>query len=192
MIPLYVGCNLISSPVHPMLCTNYYCEAYPTATNSQGIPMSLLFGNTSATTCIEAVWWYDSLGTWHHYIPGVDGSGENGYFTDGVGYWIKAEKPCTLEISGVLMENGPFTPPTYKLRALHWNLMGVTSITGMSIKDYLESVNSGDPAYMSAAGPVWVYNAQYGYWIRNPPWGLWPTQGFWIYNKVPADLYIAP
>jgi hypothetical protein len=190
MIPLYVGCNLISSPVHPMLCTNYYCEAYPLETNCQGIPMSLLFGNTSATTCIEAVWWYDSGGTWHHYIPGVDGSTD--YFTDGVGYWIKAEKPCTLEISGVLMENGPFTPPTYKLTAQSWNLVGVTSIYGISIKDYLESVNSGDPAYMSAAGPVWVYQAKYGTWYRNPSWGLWPGQAFWIYNKVPADLYIAP
>lgn len=189
MIPLYVGCNLISCPVHPMLCTEYYCEAYPTATNCQGIPMSLLFGNTSATTCIEAVWWYDSLGTWHHYIPGVDGAGD--YFTDGVGYWIKAEKTCTLEISGVLMENGPFTPPTYTLTAQSWNLMGVTSINAMSTKDYLESINSGDPSYISAAGPVWVYDARWGVWYRNPTL-LYPTLGFWIYNKVPADLYLAP
>jgi hypothetical protein len=190
MIPLYVGCNLISSPVHPILC-NTYMSGYPITPWPSGIPMNLLFGNTSATTCIEAVWWYCAFASkWYHYVPGVDGAGS--YFTDGVGYWIKAEKPCTLEISGVLMENAPFTPSVYPLKANSWNLMGVTSLTGISIKDYLESVNSGDPAYMSAAGPVWVYNAKYGYWARNPSWGLWPTEAFWIYNKVPATLYIAP
>jgi hypothetical protein len=188
MIPLYAGCNLISSPVHPILC-NTYMSGYPSTPWPNGIPMNLLFGNTSATTCIEAVWWYCAWSGWHHYVPGVD---TEGYFTDGVGYWIYAEKPCTLEISGVSMENAPFKPSVYPLKANSWNLMGVTSLTGMSIKDYLESINSGDPAYMSAAGPVWVYNAKYGAWYRNPSWGLWPTQGFWIYNKVPATLYIAP
>lgn len=188
MIPLYVGCNLISSPVHPILC-NTYMSGYPSTPWPNGIPMSLLFGMTSATDCIEAVWWYCAWTGWHHYVPGVD---TEGYFTDGVGYWIYAEKPCTLEISGVLMENAPFTPSVYPLKANSWNLMGVTSLNGISTKDYLESVNSGDPGYMSAAGPVWVYNAQYGFWLRNPSWGLWPTQAFWIYNKVPATLYIAP
>jgi hypothetical protein len=99
MIPLYTGCNLISCPVHPFLCNTYYCHAYPTATNNYGIPMDLLFGRTSATTCIEAVWWYCDT-SWHHYVPTVDAQGSD-YFHDGVGYWIKAEKPCTLEISGV-------------------------------------------------------------------------------------------
>jgi hypothetical protein len=191
MIPLYVGCNLISSPVHPMLSTEYYCEAYPDG--HQGIPMSLLFGNTSATTCIEAVWWYDAgaAGSWSHYVPGVD-LGTTDYFTDGVGYWIYAEKPCTLEISGVFMDNAPFTPPLYTLTKNSWNLVGITSLTRISIKDYLESVNSGDPAYMSAAGPVWIYYAYAGAWFRDPSWGLDPGFAFWVYNKVPADLYIAP
>jgi hypothetical protein len=187
MIPLFKGCNLISCPVHPILC-NTYMSGYPD--KIEGIPMSLLFGNTSATTCIEAVWWYD-CGVWSHYIPGVDGSTD--YFTDGVGYWIYAEKPCTLEISGVLMENGPFTPPTYTLAPNSWNLVGFTSITPRSINDYLESINSGATSgYLSAAGPVWTYYAYCGTWFRNPSWGLYPGYGFWIYNKVPAPLYIAP
>jgi hypothetical protein len=170
MIPLYVGCNLISCPVHPML-------GEPDFLDAKGIPMSLLFGNTSATTCIEAIWWYNGS-DWFHYIPGVDGSDQ--YFTDGVGYWIYAEKPCTLEISGVFMDNAPFTPPTYTLAEDSWNLMGVTSLTGISIEDYTW-----------ASGPVWVYQAQYGTWYRNPSWGLWPGQAFWIYNAGSADV-IAP
>jgi hypothetical protein len=191
MIPLYVGCNLISCPVHPILC-NTYMSGYPSTPWPNGIPMSLLFGNTSATTCIEAVWWYCAWGGWFYYIPKTGYSNvANPCFTDGVGYWIKAEKPCTLEISGVSMENAPFTPSVYPLKAQSWNLMGVTSITAMSIKDYLESINSGDPAYISAAGPVWIYDARWQAWARNPTL-LYPTLGFWIYNKVPADLYIAP
>lgn len=194
MIPLFVGCNLISLPVHPMLCTQYYCEAYPNppASYNEGIPFELLFNYTSARDCIEAIWWYDAYTGWSHYVPGVD-TGIGDYFTDGVGYWIYCEKPCTLEISGVRMENGPFTPPTYTLKANSWNLVGFTSITPMSINDYLESVNSGATSgYMSAAGPVWTYYAYDGRWYRNPSWGLYPGYGFWIYNKVPADLYIAP
>jgi hypothetical protein len=174
MIPLYVGCNLISTPVCPILC-NTYMSGYPDG--AEGIPMSLLFGNTSATTCIEAIWWYQG-GAWDHYIPGVDGTDQ--YFTDGVGYWIKAEKPCTLEISGVLMENAPFTPPLYTLTAESWNLMGVTSLTGISLTDYC-----GD------ARPVWVYQAQYGTWYRNPSWGLWPGQAFWVYGGSDGG-YVAP
>ena len=193
MIPLYTGCNLISCPVYPILCNTYH-SGYPGTFNyqtfgSNGIPMSLLFGNTSATTCIEVVWWYSAWTGWHSYVPGVDGC--DSYFTDGVGYWIYAEKPCTLEISGVLMENAQFTPSVYQLFGRAWNLVGFTSTSGMPIKDYLESVNTGDPTYMSSAGPVWVYYAKDGRWVRNPWWGLWPGDAFWIYSKA-DDVRIAP
>lgn len=187
-IPLYVGCNLISSPVVPLFGKQNW-------QGTIGIDMSLLFGNTSATTCIEAVWWY--CDGWQSYIPGVDGCGK--LFKDGVGYWIKAEKRCTLEISGVSMENAPFMPPEYPL-SHGWNLVGFTSIHSMSINDYLESTNSGN-AYMTvpgattvnAIGPVWTYYAYNGYWFRNPSWGLYPGYGFWVYNKFPDDyVSIAP
>jgi hypothetical protein len=191
MIPLFTGCNLISSPVHPILCNTYMSGYGSTPWPFNGIPMSLLFGNTSATTCIEVVWWYCNVGSkWYHYVPGVD---TEGYFTDGVGYWVYAEKPCTLEISGVSMENAQFTPSVYPLKANAWNLVGFTSITPMSINNYLESINSGATSgYLSAAGPLWTYYAYNGYWFRNPSWGLYPGYGFWIYNKVPTTLYIAP
>jgi hypothetical protein len=184
MIPLYVGCNLISSPVHPILC-NTYMSGYPAG--GDGIPMDLLFGKTSATTCIEAVWWYSYNETshamqWYHYIPSVDDEA-SAYFTDGVGYWIYAEKPCTLEISGVFMDNAPFTPPIYTLTANSWNLVGITSLTRISINDYLESING-------AAGPVWVYYAWAGVWYRNPPWDLGPGEAFWIFAS--EESYIAP
>jgi hypothetical protein len=194
-IPLYVGCNLISSPVSPLLGDIYYTN-YPTAVagapgyntgiDNKGIPMDLLFSETAAVDNIEAVWWYD--GIWHVYIPGqLD---PTAYFRDGVGYWIKAEKPATLEISGVWMENGPFTPPTYNLNANAWNLMGVTSLNGITVTDYLSSISGSQ--YIQGAGPVWVYYAHDGRWVRNPSWGLWPGEAFWVYNKLPTPENIAP
>jgi hypothetical protein len=173
MIPLYPGCNLISIPVHPYLCNTYFCEAY----GGHGIPMELLFGKTSATDTIEAIWWFNESGMWETYIPGVT-TGKN--FTDGIGYWVKAEKPCTLEISGVEMENAPFTPPEYPVRE-SWNLMGVTSIRGVLIDDYLQCLSAGN---VKLYGAVWVYYSYSGTWIRNPPWGLWPGEAFWVYYKA--------
>jgi hypothetical protein len=173
IIPFYPGCNLISCPVHPIML-NWTCEAY----GGPGIPMELLFGNTSATDTIEAIWWYNaSGGNWDYYIPGVTHAGK--YFTDGVGYWIKAEKQGTLEISGVIMENAPFVPPEYPVYD-SWNLMGVTSIWGVSIDDYLECLRVGD---VKLYGPVWVYYARYRAWVRNPSWGFYPTEAFWVYYK---------
>ena len=187
MIPLYVGCNLISSPVYPMFGPKHY--------DLEGIPMELLFGMTSATDTIEAIWWYDAEnGKWNHYIPAVDGTTPQGkYFKDGVGYWIKAEKPCTLELSGVAMENAPFVPAEYPVYH-SWNLMGFTSILPMSIADYLESLatGAGPNPVASAVGPVWVYYAKYRGWVRNPSWGLWPTEAFWMNYKLPGPADLAP
>lgn len=223
-IPLFVGCNLISSPVHPLMSGTYY-NGYPetaptgdttynTGVVNEGIPMNLLFNYTSATQTIEAIWWYTADGkqadpyinsdNWHVYIPGVTDD-PDAYFTDGIGYWIKAEKPCTLEISGIFMENGPFTPPTYKLRANTWNLIGVTSVTGIKLADYLESTRATSQTFIDATGPVYEYinpglNAQGTSvypswfpvnWIRDPEW-VWPGRALWVYNKVPSDLYLAP
>jgi hypothetical protein len=176
MIPLYVGCNLISSPVYPMFGPKHYGDPLV------GIPMELLFGMTSATDTIEAIWWYDAnTKKWNHYVPSVDGTTPQGkFFEDGVGYWIKAEKPCTLEISGVMMENAPFVPAEYPVYH-SWNLMGFTSIVPMDTADYLESI-------AGSAGPIWTYNAQWRVWIRNPAM-LWPTNAFWMnYQDAYADL----
>lgn len=190
-IPLWVGCNLISSPVIPMFGTDQY-------NLTKGIPMDLLFGDTSATTCIEAIWWYEpkddavaSPAMWHTYVPGVPDP--TAYFKDGVGYWIKAEKPCTLEISGVAMENAPFAPREYTVYH-SWNLMGVTSIVGISTADYLESLGTGagPSPVASAVGPIWVYYARYREWVRDPSWGLWPTEAFWMNYKLPGTAELAP
>jgi hypothetical protein len=192
MIPLYVGCNLISSPVYPMLGTAQYQLG-------EGIPMELLFGYTSATDTIEAIWWYNPENTadpWSHYIPAVDGTTAPGkFFRDGVGYWIKAEKACTLELSGVAMENAPFVPAEYRV-SHSWNLMGFTSIYPMYTEDYLESLATGPGTYpsqsiASAVGPIWVWNAVYRTWVRNPDM-LWPTNGFWMNYKLPDFGYLAP
>jgi hypothetical protein len=180
MISLQVGCNLISSPVYPMLGTAQYQLG-------AGIPMDLLFGYTSATDTIEAIWWYD--GTWHVYIPGVPDP--TAFFTDGVGYWIKAEKACTLELSGVAMENAPFAPHEYHLRH-SWNLIGFTSIEhGMPTDQYLESLATDTRAsdsIASAVGPIWVYDAPSRSWTRDPAM-LWPTHGYWMnYKLASGDL----
>jgi hypothetical protein len=130
------------------------------------------------------------------YVPGVSHD-PTAYFRDGVGYWIKADKPCTLEISGVWLENGPFTPPTYSLTGNSWSLVGVTSLTGIQTSQYLEST-MGSTA-VEAAGPVWQYSnplmtnipAGIAGWQRDPTW-VWPTQALWVYNKVPTSINIAP
>lgn len=199
-IPIYVGCNLISSPVHPNL-GEMFCEAYPLSNKfgtygTTGIPMSYLFGATSATDCIEAIWWYDAeFGFWHIYVPGLgswvfDGTlgghyiGE-AWFSDGIGYWIKAEKPCTLELSGVAMENAWFTPPEYPVWH-SWNLMGFTSINPMFTDQYLESLSTDtykSASIASAVGPIWTFNAQAGVWERDPAM-LFPTNGFWMNYKL--------
>lgn len=219
-IPLYQGCNLVSCPVSPMLNGGYYTN-YPTtvdttgATNNynpvatNGIPMNLLFSQTDAPGAIEAIWWYTPVpdataqsivsapGTWHVYVPGVS-TDPTAYFRDGIGYWIKADINCTIEISGVAMENGPFTPPTIPLAGESWNLVGVTSITGIATTDYLEGT-MGYAGCLQAAGPIWEYNnplmtnqpAYLGGWFRDPS-TLYPTQAFWVYNKVPSTISIAP
>jgi hypothetical protein len=188
-IPFYPGCNLISCPVYPIMA-NYTSEAF----GGQGIPMKDLFGNTSATQTIEAIWWYAWNSSthqmqWYTYIPGTTKTNYN--FTDGLGYWIKAEKSGTLEISGVLGENAPFTPAEYEVHA-SWNLMGVTETNGVSISDYLQGLSMGDASF---AGPVWVYYANTRTWVRNPSYGLWPTEAFWVYyknNTVLTNPTIAP
>jgi hypothetical protein len=189
-ITLHPGCNLISIPVHPFLCNTYWCEAWPKGGQGGfGIPMELIFGQTSATDTIEVIWWYNANSkTWDNYVPGVT-TGKN--LTDGIGYWVKAEKPCTLEISGVEMENAPFMPPEILVYP-SWNLLGFTSVRGMFIDQYLECLSIGSDKFY---GPVWTYYAYNGRWFRNPSWGLWPGEAFWVYyknNTILANPTIAP
>jgi len=144
--------------------------------NNLGIPMDKLF-TAKSHDMIESVWWY--TGVWHVYIPGV--SDPSAYFVDGVGYWIKAVKPCTLELSGVVMENAPFTPEKYTTVS-GWNLMGVTSVNSITSSSYLESL--GGTAIKS---PVYVWDAKSQVWTRDPA-TLWPTQGMWLYTTVTTGL----
>ena len=188
-IPLYVGCNLISSPVYPMLgCLQYLISTY-----GPGIPMDLLFGMTAAPECIEAIWYFGS--GWNLYVPGVSPAAvptspnidtlDMGFFKDGYGYWIKAEKPCTLEISGVAMENAPFIPAEYPVHH-SWNLMGVTSVAGIATDQYLESLATGTSSsgsVASAVGPIWVYYAWAKMWVRDPT-TLYPGEAFWMNYKL--------
>jgi hypothetical protein len=203
-IPLYVGCNLISSPVLPIMNMDprepvgvqYYSASEPQLDIGSGIPMSLLFGATDSQN-IEMVWWYCD-GSWGYYIPSTGVSEGTPVFTDGVGYWIMCDKPCTLEISGVNMQNAPFTPPggvtggaAYELLNQRWSLVGVTSITGIpNYEDYLESTLGGP--YSVTIGPIWVWYASADVWVRDPPWGLWPGQAFWVYNSLTIPQYLAP
>jgi len=189
MIPLYPGCNLISSPVHPLLVGE--------PNNLDGIPLSYLFNNSAL---IKAVWYYEG-NTWEVYIPGVS---TTGYFEDGFGYWVYATQQCTIEISGVVNDNGLVpsgglngpNPAAYELEPFSWNLVGFTSITPMSISNYLESLNTGTSTTgattLSAVGPVWTYYAYADMWFRDPSWGLYPGYGFWVYNKLDTPLILAP
>jgi len=201
-IPLYPGCNLISSPVVPIFGTYgpYYTQSY-TGDETSGIPFGLLFNMTSGSESIEAIWYYTggAEGDWNYYIPGVSrdtGQTTDATFRDGVGYWIKAEKTCTLEISGVTMENAPFVPPEYTVYS-SWNLMGFTSVTPMATSSYLESLNTGyigagtPITIASSVGPVWVFDSSLRSWSRDPA-TLWPGQGFWMNYKLEGTAYLAP
>jgi len=186
-INLYPGCNLISSPV--------YIMAPGSTTTFGGIPMASLFGTTEAKDAIEAVWWYNNVtGKWADFIPSAPVGTPS--FEDGVGYWIKAEKPCVIELSGVAMENAPFAPGEY-LVSQSWNLVGFTSIYPMNTVDYLESLATGNTAgtlganLASAVGPIWTYNAQFRIWTRDPGM-LWPTNAFWMNSKLTATAYLSP
>jgi len=241
-IPISPGCNLISSPVHPIL--NAWITGYPLGLSygssyygsvgyyeNTGIPMYELFGWTDSAN-IELIWWYTTTerstagvtGTsanpantaytsqWNVYIPSTNvymygnatytsgityGSSAGPYFTDGVGYWVKADKSCTIEFSGVSMENAPFTPTVYTLAPFRYNLIGFTSVVQLSTASYLEGLASvgyldnpsNQGGYTAASGaigvkaPVWTWNAAAQTWSRDPT-TLWPTQGFWIYTSA--------
>lgn len=196
-IPLFVGCNLISSPVYPMLDSLQYLIS----TMGPGIPMDMLFGMTAAPECIEAIWYFGS--GWHLYVPGVSPAAvptspnidtiDMGFFKDGYGYWIKAEKPCTLEISGVAMENAPFVPAEYTVHH-SWNLMGVTSVAPIATTNYLESLATGtssSSSIASAVGPIWVYYAWAKTWVRDPAM-LYPGEAFWMNYKLDGTADLAP
>jgi hypothetical protein len=150
-----------------------------------GIPMELLFGKTSAVDCVEAIWWYCAFShEWFNYIPSTGASSGSPYFRDGVGYWIKAEKECTLEISGVVMENAPFTPPEYPI-APSWNLLGFTGSVGRQTQTYLQSLTLG--CDYQFYGPIWVWCARTQSWMYDPDY-LYPTYGFWMYYKCNSIL----
>jgi len=191
-IPLYQGCNLISSPVHPLLGSSteypggtYYSPSWPTLPLHAGIPMSLLFSSTEAQLTIDSVWWYDAVaGVWHFYVPAMPllGDGPGAMFKGGVGYWIKVEKPCTLELSGVIMENAPFTPSSYIIANGKWNLLGFTSVVPLTLATALEGMYATNTATsVGRFNPVWVWDAKLQVWTRDPA-SLWPTQGFWTWT----------
>jgi hypothetical protein len=151
--------------------------------------MQWLFSATDAFA-ICAIWSYNaSSRTWNCFSPLLDGLEPicpATCFQDGVGYWIKANQACTLEISGVMGENGPFTPAEYPVYS-SWNLMGFTSVNGLATSAYLESLATGSTSTaLSAVGPVYVYDAQNHVWTRDPAM-LWPGQGFWMNFKDTTD-----
>jgi len=207
-IPLYQGCNLISSPVQPMLGRStewpggeFYSGTYPTMPLNGGIPMRLLFGATEAVETIDSIWWYNATtAKWYYFVPATLETNyptENPMFTDGIGYWIKVEKPSTLEFSGILMENAPFTPEVYVLAPFKWNLLGFTSTIQITTTSYLEGLATvgyaaappGQGSYTANAGaigikaPVWVWDAAHQSWLRDPAM-LWPTNAFWIFTSA--------
>lgn len=162
------GCNLISIPVIPDEALTW--DMLPCSS------MSLL----SVATYQGGAWlYYDYQAGTGDIIPIVDGWA----------YWVKAEKPCTLVISGRIMDQydkktGFGLPPMY-LMAMGWNMVGVTSIRmPIATADYLESLHNlglGEKLW----GPLWVYR---GSWIRNPA-TLYPTEGMWLFTY---DGILAP
>lgn len=161
------GCNLISIPVIP----------------DEELTWDML---PCADQSLISVATYN--GTDWLYYDFVAGTGDTITIKDGCAYWVKTEKPCTLVISGRIMDQydddtGFGLPPMYKMK-LGWNFVGVTSIQmPIPTAEYLESLNIEQAVKLW--GPVWIY--RWGQWIRNPT-ELWPTEGMWLftYNGILA------
>jgi len=162
------GCNLISIPVIPDEKLTW-----------DQLPCSSLSLISVAT--------YQG-GAWLYY-DFVAGTGDAIPIVDGWAYWVKAEKPCTLVLSGRIMDQydratGFGLPPTYPM-AMGWNLVGVTSIqVPIATADYFQSLHNlglGEKLW----GPLWVYRGTE--WVRNPA-TLYPTEGLWLftYNGILA------
>jgi len=182
-IKLSVRCNLVSIPIFP---------------GSAITPKELW--NASASTVIQSISWYNATsGTWNIYDyttvpPTVTGSG-NAALVPGVGYWIKAEKPCTLVISGHFYDQAPFVPPEIHLQP-SWNLVGVVIdpsygfAIGTTVQSYLQTLRSSGDDKMY--GPVWVYNNDLQSWFRlGDTDTLWPGQAFWL-SVIEGPPYIGP
>jgi len=162
------GCNLISMPVIP----------------DEALTWDML---PCASQCLKSVATYQG-GVWLYYdFPSA--VGDIIPIRDGWAYWVKAEKPCTLVISGKFMDQydpitGSGLPPMYPM-ALGWNFVGVTSIRPIPTANYFESLHDmglGEKLW----GPVWVYRN--GKWGRNPT-NLVPTEGVWLFTY---DGILAP
>lgn len=182
-IKLYKDCNLISIPVFPEY------DLTPRMLES-----------TSANMCLISICWYNASGQiWNCYDFRTDQFTNNGNdpLVPGRGYWIKAEKPCTLVLSGYFYDQAPFVPPEHYIYP-SWNLMGVTSLANLKVSDYL------GPAWPSTQanggrllGPVWYWDAYWKTWNRIDPSEfdteeLLPTWGFWVNSYGTATTWIAP
>ena len=163
------GCNLISIPVIP----------------DETLTWDML---PCASQCLKSVATYQG-GVWLYY-DFETGVGDIIPIIDGWAYWVKAEKPCTLVISGRNMDQydratGFGLPPMYTM-LMGWNFVGVTSTSTMKTADYLESLHDmgfGEKLW----GPVYVYRYSAG-WIRNPT-TVYPTEGLWLFTY---DGILAP
>jgi len=91
LIKLYPGPNLVSIPI--------FGEAI----------MASQLTKTSASTNLVRICTYTN-GTWLTYVF-ADGSGTDFPIVQGYGYWIFAEKPCTLYYSGTWYGPCNFVPP---------------------------------------------------------------------------------
>jgi hypothetical protein len=181
-INLYKGCNLISIPVIPD--DELTWDELPCASQcliSVATYQPSLYESEGSKVNDESGWLYYNF---------KDGVGDKIPIKDGLAYWVKAEKPCTLVISGKFLDQydpdtGSGLPPMYFM-GVGWNLVGVTSIHPIKTSDYLESLNIEQGAKLY--GPIWIYYARYGIWVRNPEY-LYPTEGFWLFTY---DGILAP
>lgn len=174
-IPLNPGCNLISIPV---FADDEYAPQL----------MASDLVKTSANTLLHTIAYFDCTSTWHFY-DFVTQTGEDFPLVPGWGYWIKAQKPCTLVVSGKFYDQAPFVPPEHHVHK-SWNLMGVTSLQPLQVKEYLKSLTvatgiDGIPT-IRGYGPVWTYVSETQTWYRlgDDDW-LWPTWGFWVVTIGP-------
>ncbi|MCL0087397.1 hypothetical protein M1O24_01385, partial [Dehalococcoidia bacterium] len=133
------------------------------------------------------VWHFDAeTGKWKSFSPG-GAPDKLTEMVDGRGYWINMAAAATLTVIGTEMPAPPAPPPEYPVFE-GWNHIGFSSITEMTVSEYL-----GD-GIMEIFVRMWGFDAETG-WFRVIPGCpehqyLQPGRGYWL--AVSEDGIIFP
>lgn len=155
---LYPGWNLVSSP--------WYVAPEDRA------PEIFLW---EAIPGVQTVYAFNAAtGTWSTYSPpGIGGLAE---MRDGPGYWILMDTtdPIVVEVLDGAPAGAGWTPPTYTIDTLGWNLIGprIGEDDDMTAAQWLNTLN---------VALIYGYDAEGGfYFVVGPNDLVQPGMGYWV------------